>query len=174
MICKAIAVQRGQVVLVDTNVIIEAFRAHCWNAVTTHFTVETVETCYEEALTGDPLRPDYIAVDAAQLRNGLRMRHAIDREQRARLVVRLAYKEGLDAGESDLFAHALGRVDAWIASCADRAAVYAALELGWEGRFVSLEAMARAAGARPALRHHFTDRWLQDVRTTYLLDRGLT
>ena len=33
--------QRGQVVLVDTNVIIEAFRAHCWNAVTTHFTVES-------------------------------------------------------------------------------------------------------------------------------------
>jgi len=167
-------VQRGQVVLVDTNIIIEAFRAHCWNAVTTHFTVETVETCYEEALTGDPLRPDYIAVDAAQLRNGLRKRHAIGREQCAQLVVRLAYKEGLDAGEIDLFAHALGRSDAWIASCADRAAVYAALELGWQERFVSLEAMAHAAGARPALRHHFTDRWLQDMRTTYLLDRGLT
>jgi len=126
---------------VDTNIIIEAFRAHCWNAVTTHFTVETVETCYEEAMTGDPLRPDYIAVDAAQFRNGLRKRHAIVREQRAQLVVRLAYKEGLDAGEIDLFAHALGRSDAWIASCADRAAVYAALELGWEDRFVSLEAI---------------------------------
>jgi len=166
--------QRGQVVLVDTNIIIEAFRAHCWNAVTTHFTVETVETCYEEALTGDPLRPDYIAVDAAQLRNGLRMRHAIAREQGAQLRVRLAYEEGLHAGEIDLFAHALGRSDAWIASCADRAAVYAALELGWEDRFVSLEAMARAAGAKPALKHHFTDRWLKDVRTTYLLDRGST
>ena len=166
--------QRGQVVLVDTNIIIEAFRAHCWNAVTTHFTVETVETCYEEALTGDPQRPDYVAVDAAQLRNGLRERHAIDREQRAQLRVRLEYEEGLDAGESDLFAHALGRSDAWIASCADRAAVYAALELGWEERFVSLEAMAGAAGAKPALKHHFTGRWLKDLRTTYLLDRGLT
>ena len=141
---------------------------------TIHFTVETVEKCCEEALTGDPQRPDYIAVDAAQLRNGLRKLHAIGREQRAQLRVRLAYEEGLHAGESDLFAHALGRSDAWIASCADRAAVYAALELGWEDRFVSLAAMARAAGARPALKHHFTDRWLQDVRTTYLLDRGLT
>ena len=28
------AMRRGQVVLVDTNVIIEAFRAQCWNAVT--------------------------------------------------------------------------------------------------------------------------------------------
>ena len=166
--------QRGQVVLMDTNVIIEAFRAHCWNAVTTHFTVETVEKCYEEALTGDPQRPDYIAVDAAQLRNGLRERRPTDRKKRTQLVVRLAYKEGLDAGELDLLAHALGRSDAWIASCADRAAVYAALELGWEERFVSLEAMARAAGARPALKHHFTDRWLKEVRTTYLLDRGLT
>lgn len=165
--------QRGQVVLVDTNIIIEAFRAHCWNAVKTHFSVETVETCYEEALTGDPLRPHYVAVDAAQLRNGLRKRHAVERAQRAQLGVRLAYEEGLDSGESELFAHALGRVDAWIASCADRAAIYAALELGWEERFVSLEAMAHAAGAKPALRHHFTDRWLKDVRTTYLLDRGL-
>ncbi len=166
--------QRGQVVLVDTSIIIEAFRAHCWNAVTTHFTVETVEKCYEEALTGDPLRADYIAVDAVQLRNGLRERRAIGREQRARLLVKLAYEDGLDAGEIDLFAHALGRSDAWIASCADRAAVYAALELGWEDRFVSLEAMAHAAGAKPTLRHHFTDRWLKEVRTTYLLDRRLT
>ncbi len=166
--------QRGQVVLVDTNIIIEAFRAHCWNAVTTHFTVETAEKFYEEALTGDPLRPDYIAVDAAQLRNGLRERRAISREQRAQLLVKLTYEDGLDAGEIDLFAHALGRSDAWIASCADRAAVYAALELGWEERLVSLEAMAHAAGAKPALKHHFTDRWLKDVRTTYLLDRRLT
>lgn len=163
----------GQVVLLDTNVIIEAFRTHCWNAVTKHFTVETVETCYEEALTGDPLDPDYVAVDAELLRAGLRQRHATDQEQRSRFGVRLTRDEGMDAGEGDLFAHAFGRSDAWLASCADRAAVYAALEIGWEERFVSLEALARAAGARPALKRHFTDHWLTDVRTRFLLDRRL-
>lgn len=65
------------------------------------------------------------------------------------------------------------RLDAWIASCSDRAAVNAALELGLEDRFVSPEAMARGAGARPALRHHFTDGWLSGVRTEYKLEKGL-
>ena len=39
----------------DTSVIIEAYRTNCWNAVTTHFSIATVEKCYEETLTGDPL-----------------------------------------------------------------------------------------------------------------------
>lgn len=165
--------QRGQVVLVDTNVVIEAFRTRCWHAVSSHFSVEIVEKCYEEALTGDPLRPGYIVVDAVQLRTGLRRRHAVSPDERAQVEVRLAYPDALDAGETDLLAHVFGRSDAWIASCTDRAAVNAGLDLGWEERFVSLEAMARAAGARPALKHHFTDRWLSEVRTTYKLDRGL-
>ena len=29
--------QRGQAFLVDTNIIIEAVRTGCWNALTTHF-----------------------------------------------------------------------------------------------------------------------------------------
>ena len=165
--------QRGQVVLVDTNVVIEAFRARCWRAVSSHFAVEIVEKCCEEALTGDPLRPGYIVVDAAQLRMGLQKRHAVSAVQRAQVKARLTYPDALDAGETDLLAHTLGRSDAWIASCADRAAVNAALELGWEEHFISLEAMARAAGATPTLKHHFTDRWLSEVRTTYKLEQVL-
>jgi len=165
--------RRGQVVLVDTNVIIEAFRTRCWNAVTAHFSVETAEKCYEEALTGDPARPGFVMVDAEQLRRGLRARHALTSDARGALAVNLAFPDALDAGERDLLAHAIGRSDAWIASCADRAAVNAALELGFEERFVSLEVMARESGARPALRHHFTDKWLSGVRTEYKMDRGL-
>jgi hypothetical protein len=166
-------VRRGQVVLVDTNVIIEAFRARCWNALTAHFSVETVEKCYEEALTGDPARPGFVQIDPELLRRGLRGRHAVADAARGALAVRLAYPDALDAGESDLLAHAIGRPDAWIASCSDRAAVNAALELGLEDRFVSLEALAQRAGARPALRRHFSDAWLSGVRTEYKLDRGI-
>jgi hypothetical protein len=166
-------VQRGEVILVDTNVVIEAFRTRSWNAITTHFSIQTVATCCEEALTGDPLRPGYVTVDAAQLNKGLRKRHGVSTAQRAALAARLADPDTLDAGEFDLLAHALARSDAWLASCSDRAAVNAALELGLEERFVSLSAMARAAGARPVLKYHFTDPWLSEVRTTYKLDRGL-
>lgn len=165
--------QRGQVILVDTNIIIEAFRTRCWNAITTHFSIQTVTTCCEEALTGDPLRPGYVTVDVAQLNKGLRGRHSVSADQHAELTVRLADPDTLDAGERDLLAHALGRSDDWLASGADRAAVNAALELGLEERFVSLGALARAAGARPALKYHFTDPWLSEVRTTYKLDRGI-
>jgi len=56
-------VQQGQIVLVDTNIIIEAFRARCWKALTAYYRVETVEKCYEEALTGDRLRPGYVEVE---------------------------------------------------------------------------------------------------------------
>ncbi|MGH9961543.1 MAG: hypothetical protein ACREBC_31190, partial [Pyrinomonadaceae bacterium] len=82
--------QRGKPVLVDTNIIIEAFRTRCWKAVTAHFSVETVETCYEEALTGDPLRPGYVQVDANELRSGLSRRHAVSEAERIRLAVQVS------------------------------------------------------------------------------------
>lgn len=166
--------QRGQVVLVDTNVIIEAVRTRCWIAITAHFSIETVAVCCQEALTGDPLRPGYVLVDPAQLQKGIRERHTVSDSDRVALAVRLANPDILDPGERDLLAHAIGRADAWLASCADRTAVNAALELGFEERFVSLHALARVAGAKPALNYHFTDAWLSEVRTTYKLERGLS
>ena len=63
--------QQGQIVLVDTNIIIEAFRARCWKVLTAYYRVETVEKCYEEALTGDRLRPGYVEVDSATLKEKL-------------------------------------------------------------------------------------------------------
>lgn len=165
--------QRGQILLVDTNIIIEAFRTRCWNALASHFAVETVEKCYEEALTGDPLRPGYVQVDPAHLRKGLSKRHAVGDLERAQLALTLTNAAALDAGERELFAHALARSDAWLASCADRAAVNAALALGWEERVVSLERLAHSAGARSGFKHHFTERWLSEVRTVYKLEGGL-
>jgi hypothetical protein len=166
-------VQRGRVVLMDTNIIIEAFRTRSWNAITSYFAVEAPEKCYEEALTGNLHRRGYVEVDATLLRKGLSVRHAVSDTARAALALKLRKADALDAGERDLLAHALERTDAWLASCADRAAMFAALELGWEERFISLEAMARAAGAKPSLKSHFTDGWLSEVRTAYKLDRSL-
>lgn len=165
--------QRGQILLVDTNIIIEAVRTRCWNAITSHFTVETVEKCYEEALTGDLHRPGYVEVDAAQLRKGLRNRHTVSDHESMQLSLQLPSASSLDAGERQLFAHVLGRTDVWIVSCADRAAVHVALELGWEERIVTLELVARKSGARPALKRHFTEDWLSEVRTAWLLRQDL-
>ena len=165
--------RRGQVVLVDTNIIIEAVRSRCWNALVTHFRVETVEKCLEEALTGDPLRRSYVEVDARSVKTGLAQTHKVMAIHAARFVVALPMADELDAGERELFAHALSRNDEWLACCADRAALKAAFTLGWMDRMVSLEQLANLAGAQPALKHHFGKRWLADVRTAFLLEQGL-
>jgi hypothetical protein len=54
---------KGQIVLLDTNVIIEAFRTRCWRAIVNTFKIETVEKCCEEAATGDKRQPGYVEVD---------------------------------------------------------------------------------------------------------------
>ncbi|MGA8260203.1 MAG: hypothetical protein WB783_08330 [Arenicellales bacterium] len=55
----------------DTNVIIEAIRMHCWHALCGHYRIETVEKCVEEARTGDAYRPGYVEVEDRDLRGRL-------------------------------------------------------------------------------------------------------
>lgn len=164
--------ERGQIVLVDTNIVIEAVRTRCWNALVSYFTLETVDKCLEEARTGDPMRREYVAVDAEQLA-GVSKAYTVNEQEKARLALDLPTADELDAGERDLFAHTFGRSDAWIGSCADRAALKAAFALGWKDRMVSLEVLARFAGARPDLKQHFREQWLTDVRTAFVLEGPL-
>lgn len=140
----------GQTVLVDTNIIIEAVRTGCWNALGTHFKLETVDKCCEEARGGDLHRTGYVEIDEAALRK----LHSQPVSDAQLIELHLAYSQaaGLDDGERHLWAHALTRNDAWIATTADKAAFFAACHLGWRDRMVSLEALIESAGARHALK----------------------
>ncbi|HZP92168.1 MAG TPA: hypothetical protein VFB20_04710 [Burkholderiales bacterium] len=167
--------QRGQVVLVDTNIIIESVRVNCWNALTAHFSVETVEKCREEARTGQLHRPGYVVVDEKALRERLKA-HPVSDTALAALSLRDPEAFRLDPGERHLWAHAFARTDGWVASCCDLAAVQAAVRLGWEDRLKSLEELAQAAGANPAVRklkEQFSAARLSAWRTAALLERGL-
>ena len=167
--------QRGQVVLVDTNIIIESVRTGCWNGLTTYFKVETVEKCCEEARTGEAHRPEYVNVDEPALRTRLTA-HKVSGVMLFELGQRYPDADRLDVGERHLWAHALGRNDEWLAACSDRAAVNAAVQLGWGDRLVSLEELVTAAGARSALRSlkgQFSSARLSEWRTAALLARGL-
>ena len=104
---------QGQIVLVDTNIIIEAFRTRCWKALTTYYRVETVEKCCEEALTGDRRRPGYVEVDTGILKKKLVI-HRVESLEQAALALACPDVDALDAGERHLFAHAHSRTDAWI------------------------------------------------------------
>lgn len=163
--------QRGQAVLVDTNIIIEAVRTNCWTALTAHFNIETVEKCCEEARTGRLHRPGYVKIEEKALRDKLRA-HAVSDGDLASLSIHYENAARLDEGERHLWAHASMRSDAWMASTGDKAAFFAACHLGWRDRLVSLEELAEGAGARHALKQikpQFTKARLDLWRAEFVL-----
>jgi hypothetical protein len=166
--------RRDTVVLVDTNVVLEAVRTRCWNAIAGGLCVETVEECRDEALRGDRGRPGYLPVSEQDL-GRIRKVHPVSAVERATFGMAYADAQSMDPGERDLFAHAYARGvrgDAvWILCSADRACVRAAVALGWHERMHSLGALAAAVGAHPnpPLLDHHGERWLSRVRTEYLL-----
>lgn len=159
--------------LVDTNVIIEAVRTGCWRAITGRMNVETVATCTHEAMAGDASRKGYVEVSAEDL-SRLACVHSVSEEERATFALEYPYAAGMDAGERDLFAHALGRSDdTWLLLSPDKASIRAGVTLGWQDRLRSLAAVADETGARPKLKRHFEESWLAEWRTHFLLEGGV-
>ena len=76
--------------------------------------------------------------------------HSVSRLERASLALR-KLDLALDAGEECLWAHALGRSDAWILCGPDKASLRCGVRLGFRQRLVSLERLLEAAGHRPRL-----------------------
>ncbi|HYW12819.1 MAG TPA: hypothetical protein VE871_12715 [Longimicrobium sp.] len=173
MLLQGIA-RHETIVLVDTNVVLEAVRTRCWNAVTGGLRVETVEECRDEALRGDRGRPGYQPVSEQDLAR-IRAVHPVSALERATFAMAYPEAQNMDAGERDLFAHVFGRVargDAvWILCSSDKACVRASVALGWHERMHSLAMLAAAVGAtpRPPLLDHHSERWLSNLRTEYLL-----
>jgi hypothetical protein len=166
----------GEVILVDTNIIIEATRTSCWSALNGHYRVETVEKCVEEARSGDAYRPGYVKIEEAALRERLTV-HSVSEAEIAAIMLRQPSAALLDPGELHLWAHAMHRQDAWMATTADAAAIRVAVELGWCDRLVSLESMALGCGAKGAVKQlnkHFHTEMLSQWRTAALLKKGLS
>jgi hypothetical protein len=159
---------KGDIVLMDTNVIIEAHRTRCWRAVVNAFKVETVEKCCEEAATGDKRRADYVSIDVEEMKKSVVI-HPVSLLELAEVETRLAEPDRIDPGEKHLLAHALKKAGAWHVSASDRAAVRAGNELGLLERFISLETLARAVGMSPQFKKHFTEKWLSALRTEILM-----
>jgi hypothetical protein len=166
--------RRDTVVLMDTNVVMEAVRTRCWNAVSGGLCVETVEECRDEALRGDRGRPGYVPVSTRDLAR-IRAEHPVSAVERVTFAMAYPDAENMDAGERDLFAHAFSRVSrgdaVWVVCSADKACVRAAVSLGWHERMFSLGALAAAVGVNPhpPLVAQHEERWLSQIRTTFLL-----
>ena len=158
------SVRPGAVVLVDTNVIIEAHRTAAWAALAGAYRVETVEDCVTETQTGYQQRPREQWIDVGDLRDSLVAVHEVEDRERAELALSVG-SIALDRGEESLWAHALGRSGAWFLSGPDRASLRAGVRLGFRDRLVSVEELLDAVGhrLRTALKRAYTKKWMRDV-----------
>lgn len=158
-----------RVIYLDTCVIIEAHRTRCWKALAARHDLHTVDECIAELRTGNPRDREYVAVNCDAIARDVTI-HIPTTAQKAALRLRSAKAGGLDAGERDLLAFFIAQDDrALLLTTGDRAAILAACELDLVKRLISLEELAREAGARPDLQHHFCKEWLSGIRTAFYL-----
>jgi hypothetical protein len=164
-------------VLVDTCIIIEAFRTGMWNALCARFAVETVEKCIEEACTGDPLDPRRTPIDRVALVKGLAQRHTVSDLDLATLAIERSDLPGLDDGELHLMAwlHANRPVDVTLLiSTTDAAAARAVHQLKLLDQLGSLESLGKEAGASrqqmDAMAAHYREAWMSALRMRLMLD----
>lgn len=162
-------VERGAVVMVDTNVILEAHRTKCWKHLTAWFSLETESECVVECETGNQNRDVPIEVEVEALRRDVGVRE-LSMNDLLDFRLRLGAGPSLDPGEERLIASALIRKDAWLLCSPDKAAVRACHNLGLLDRVVALEDLTIASGLRARLRDNFTRDWLSNFRTRLLLD----
>ena len=135
----------GAVVLVDTNVVIEAYRTATWPALTGAYGIEAVEDCLTETQTGYQHRPREQWIDVAELRQSLAEVHKVTDVERAELAVRIG-GIALDRGEESLWAHALARSGVWFLSGPDRASLRTGVRLGFRESLVSVEELLEVPG----------------------------
>lgn len=165
------AFEKGQIVLLDTNVILEAHRTNCWAALADFYCLETVEKCIEETQTGFQNREPEHTIDSASLRRSLRNIHNVTDADVLKFVLDNESAATLDAGEQHLLIHASHRQDAWVVSSPDKAAMRFIHERGWIARLISLESIINRISARTsqALRVNFTENWMSQKRTQMLM-----
>lgn len=160
-------------VLLDTNAILESFRVGAWRALSSGYSVETVEDCVTETQTGFQRRRSELQIDETQLRASLKAVHAVDDAQRAVVAVR-APDIALDVGERSLWAHALTRSDAWVLCGPDKASMRFGVRLGLKDRLMALEALLVDAGyPSKGIKPAYTTKWLKNVVGELFLSEGM-
>ncbi|HEY4143505.1 hypothetical protein, partial [Pinirhizobacter sp.] len=97
--------QPKQIVLVDTNVILEAHRTGCWKSLATYFSLHTVAKVVEETQTGYQNRRQEELIDEALLRRQLAHVEHISETQRVQFNMTHGHPS-LDDGERDLVIYA--------------------------------------------------------------------
>ncbi len=148
-------------VLLDNCAISACRAAGGWNAVAGRFQLETVREIEREAGTGFQHRE---IIDPRQLRQQVTI-HEVSAEDRFDAESEYDGLSSIDAGEKDLWVHALSRSDGWILCGPDIASIHFGVRAGFRDRLVSLEKLFQLVGYRPKtkLPIHQTEKWLQET-----------
>ena len=162
-------VKRGDKVLIDTMVIIEAHRVALWNSLVEAFNIETVETCLVEAGSGNYNKQDYVPVNPDCIRAQISVYDVTDIE-RASLMISFQSAQGLHDGERDLLALVNKHANVWFLCCPDRAAIVCAHTMGCLDRCVSLESLADLSAGKYTFHKNYTEIWLSKERLKLKLE----
>lgn len=149
-------------VLVDTNVIIEAWRVDAWRALCGGYALETVEECVIETQTGFQNRRPEQQIDRQMLLTGIKTVHKVTDAERAAALIRDGEIAMLDEGEKALWAHAIARPDAWVLCGPDKASLRIGVRLNLRDRLVAVERLLDDVGFHPKtpLKGPYRQDWL--------------
>ena len=155
--------QRNDIILVDTCVIIEATQQGYWSALHKNFRLETVTRCLIEAQTGKAQRIPQ-PVTEAELRQAFNAVYDVTQEEVLEALE--THDIGhLHDGEQELWVHALKRNDAWFLSGPDEASMKFGCICGHADRLVSLENALNILGIKaPKINANYQNNWLERVK----------
>jgi hypothetical protein len=166
---------KSQIVLVDTNVILEAHRVGCWIALSQYFALQTVEKVVEETQTGFQNRSPEQNISEPALRKQLKSIESITELQRAEFAA-THFNSVLDDGERDLVIYAglltqnHPKINIWFLNSPDIATIRHAHRRAWLDHLVSLEEMCQhlKLKAKPPLRNNYTRSWLSGQKLQFI------
>jgi hypothetical protein len=160
---------KNDIVLIDTNVIIEAHRLNCWNPLAEYFNLHTVEKVIEETQTGYQNRKPEQLIDPNALRDSFGHIQTISELQVIKFDM-ANISQPLDAGEKQLiiYAHTIQK-KVWFLNSPDIAAVKYACKHGWGDSLISLEAMTKHLSCRLKvnLERNYTEGWLSQKKLQF-------
>ncbi len=161
-------------VLVDTNVILECWRIGAWRALSSGYTIETVEDCVIETQTGYQRRDPAQQIDEKELRASLAAAHAVTTKERAVAALRDPLFSSLDVGERSLWAHALSRTETWVLCGPDKASLRFGIKCGFRDRLMALERLLKDAGYKPkGMKLAYSSAWLDKTLGQLVLMEGV-
>ncbi|AJP45455.1 MAG: hypothetical protein CBB67_004215 [Alteromonadaceae bacterium TMED7] len=154
--------KRGDIVLIDANVIIEADKLQTWKAISSAYELHTVETVIKEALKV-PKHGRGISISEEALRNSFSTIYAVSDEENGRWI--LSFPElidsAIDDGERDLltYLHCCQDKNIWFLCGPDVGAMKGLYKMGRLEHLVSLEQLQKGCGISNKIKNHFNQKW---------------